>query len=591
MNETTPYQIIGHGHFFQNTLLNHSRFIDFCKRRGLYIDEWRLERLEELGVFLPMLRVNYPVIKIKIETQVNKRGEKVYKELGDLEEGEIWDGEIREEYAAFIYFDKEYVDSWVKEGLVYIPLKENFLPWTNYQDDDGGYKIETFYSIFQVLPLKQLLQTLNFTCYTEDLALRTDEEILGFFRRHTKYFKSNIERFAEEDKKWERYARICQIISNRYLPRAESNDVTITVTSHPSKEEFDFSKYCREWNGKELLIEIGISVADIKDAWEMALDDADDSPISEWKELLDFIKKEKRNRLKDEALLAETFYTMANMLKLFYQDCTGEELYSYEYEPDPDEIFRRKGVSKDDFQYKEFIVNDYGLNPRPRLILVVEGEGEFNEIPKFWKQISGRSFADYKIQVINLKSIGEFTSKKIERFIDHFHDLQTIVYFVLDNENKSRQTRDALVRRQSRYIENFTITKEDFFTIWDKNIEFDNFTDEEIAESMKELCESRCVFGHLEIENCRASFGSGSDPLSHLYKEKLNYGLDKPQLLSILFDKIKQKPKIKIEALEKNRPIVDVIRKITHLALKNYQPTRLKRWQEAQNSGWLRNSY
>ncbi len=95
----------------------------------------------------------------------------------------------------------------------------------------------------------------------------------------------------------------------------------------------------------------------------------------------------------------------------------------------------------------------------------------------------------------------------------------------------------------------------------------------------------------MEIKNCRASFGSGSDPISRLYKEKLNYGLDKPKMLSILFGKIKQNPKIKIEGAEKNRPVIDVIRKITRLAIRNYQPTKLKRWQETQNSGWLRNPH
>lgn len=118
MNETTPYQIIGHGNFFQKTLLNHSRFIDFCNKRGIYIDERRLEKFEELGIFLPALRVDYPVIKIKVETKITEEGESVFEEFGNLEEGETWDGETREEYAAFIYFDKDYVDSWIKEGFV-----------------------------------------------------------------------------------------------------------------------------------------------------------------------------------------------------------------------------------------------------------------------------------------------------------------------------------------------------------------------------------------------------------------------------------------------------------------------------------------
>jgi len=61
MKEITPHLVLGHGHFFQNTLLSASRFVDYCKKRGVKIDEIRLEKFEELGIFYPMLRIKHPI--------------------------------------------------------------------------------------------------------------------------------------------------------------------------------------------------------------------------------------------------------------------------------------------------------------------------------------------------------------------------------------------------------------------------------------------------------------------------------------------------------------------------------------------------
>ncbi|MCA1637427.1 MAG: hypothetical protein LC768_03680 [Acidobacteria bacterium] len=128
-----------------------------------------------------MLRINHPAIQIKRKT-VKTEGELVQvQEFGILQEGEIWDGETSTDYADFIYWNKEYVDSWIKDGLVYIPTKDAFQPWLNYKGYDGFRpKVETYYSIFQTLPLQIAVQSLEIKFKIEDLAFRTEEEILDF---------------------------------------------------------------------------------------------------------------------------------------------------------------------------------------------------------------------------------------------------------------------------------------------------------------------------------------------------------------------------------------------------------------------------
>jgi hypothetical protein len=598
MKDINPQQLLGHGRF--HTLLKHSEFIEYCKKRGVHITKQYLETFEKLGIFLPLIRISYPKFQRKIE----RITENTYERLGILEDGEIWNGETEKDYGYVYFFDNEEVNVWIEEGLIFIPTKKTFQPWKNFQDEDGGKNVESFYSMFQILSLKKVMNIFRLHFSLANTIEFGNTWNIKTFRKTLNYIKSDIKEFSEQEDKFNEIAKICQIISNRYLPFAESNDrvtIQLSIQRNPVEtQDFDFFEYCQNWNAQEILIELGLTIEEIKAVWQVLIRKVDESPISAWRELIDFVDTEQRNKLKDEALLAETYCVIAKMLNLFHKELTGELLYSEGIFSSPEKIHNWREVFPDDFQYMEFVVNEYGLNPKPKLILFVEGESEFVEIPKLVKSLFGKSLTDYRILINNLNSIGEFVGKKsktseelkIERFIDYFHDAQTIVYFIIDDENNAKQVKDILVRKKSQYADKKTITKEEFFKVWVKNIEFDNFTDEEIAQAMTRLCENRYIFQASEVKSSRDSFGTKElITLTDLYKEKSNYGLNKPELLSILFDCLKSKHTLNIDNVEKVRPIIEVIDKITHLAIKNYQPTRLQRWKEAQDTGWIRDNY
>lgn len=588
MRSLNPTDVINHGNFFQDTLRHTSAFIRYCKERGIDISERRLEKFEKFGIFLPVLRINRPILKIK-RRRIKTEGEPDrFEEFGVLQDGDKWDGEIREEYAAFIHFDKEYVDSWINEGLITVPRKGQFTPWRKYKDKRGHDRVDTYYSIFQTLPLQLLVQSLDVRLNLEDLAKQTRKQTLEFHKTFSKHSKGVLNAFNSDDNAWDRYAQICLLLSRRYLPEAKSEGVLITV---PAKEftKFDFFDYRRNWKAKEFLAEIGLSAEEIKKAWEGVAHRADHiNPLGLWDDLLEIIKRDERKRLKGDALLAETWRMMAKMLNLFYEDLTGERLYLYGRSPETIEIYRGKGITKNDLRYKEFVANEFGVNPRPKLILMVEGHGEFEEFPKLLKWAFGHTFASYGIQIMNFETVGEFNFRNMRRFVDHFHALQTIVYFILDNENNALETRNKLSRANSRYISGFSITKRELFTIWNKNVEFDNFSDVEIAQALTTVSEGRYIFSEHEMNNVRIAFGTGGDTISSLYESKLSYGLSKPKLLSLLFENFNVDIKVDIEGVLKTRPILDVVDNLRHLALKNYQPSSLDAWKETQNSEWLR---
>lgn len=586
MKALTPTDVINHGNFFQRTLLSTTAFVKFCNERGIEISEERLEKLEKLGIFLPVLRIHYPEIYIKRKTiKVDGQPDKI-EEFGILEDGEKWDGELRKDYSWFNPMSPEYVVSWIGEGLITVPRKGEFVPWSRYTDRRGHYKVQTYYSVFQVYALKPIIQKLSLNIHLENLPMRTEKDAIKIHRRWKKHFRDYVLKAPEGN--IEKYWILCVLLSRRYLPEAESDGLFITVPAQDFSD-FDFFEYRHSWNAKDFLNYMETTADEIKKAWEWLAHRAEwDSPLSHWDDLVGLVKREKRELLKGDALLAETFKTMAKLLNLFYEDLTREKLYRAYESPKSIEVFRGEGITREDLLYKEFIANEFGVNPRPRLILMVEGDGEVNEIPKFIKWAFGKPLSMYGIQIVNLQSIGEINSKKIVRFIDHFHDLQTIVYFILDNEGNSRRMRDKLISTKSLYLKGSSVTKKELFTIWEKNIEFDNFSDVEIAEALSNAADDRHTFNEKDVRKCRKEFGRSRDPLSALYRQKLSYDLDKPKLLELLFGYFEVSFEFKNEEVVKKRPILEVVDNVRNLGMRNFQPTSLDAWAETQNSEWLR---
>jgi hypothetical protein len=282
---------------------------------------------------------------------------------------------------------------------------------------------------------------------------------------------------------------------------------------------------------------------------------------------------------------------MEEMLRLFYHDLTGEKLCG------PDEsprwrlsYFYGEGVPENELQFLELLTNQYHLNPRPRLILVVEGDGEYHQIPRIARDLLGCPLERLGIQIEMLRGIGE--GEKIERLIDHYHYRQTIVFLILDNENNARNLRERLLRARSKYPDvPGTITKPEYIFLWEKSFEFDNFSDEEIAAAMTKVAGRRYSIAAEEVARARTGFGKQKDPLSTLYNQKTKYGLNKPNLMEALVQAMLDSPQVEFDIAGKpTRPITSKILEVIQLAARNYQPTRLKDWRETQQGAFIRGS-
>jgi hypothetical protein len=578
--DLTLEQLIGHGHFFDRTLLRADAFVKYCSDRNLRVTLENLEQFERLGIFLPLIRIRWPRIKIKVAPSEDGSS---HQDLGVLEDGEDWTGETREEDGGFFWWDSEAIRWLISNELLWIPTQQRFEPWSAYRRDDGWWKVHSYYSIFQTLPLQKYLESATLKLGLETLTEWSTGDAIKWFKEWKKHAEWLVS--AARDENAHDAAILCHALSSRYLPYAQSDGATIAI---PHPKFFDWPKFRREWKAVEYMNALGIDAEIIRQCWQSVIAQrAYVDPMHNWRDFVDFIRASQKERLRGYALLCQTWATMERILNLFHEDLTGEANYEFDDAPEDKELFYGKGVPNNDLRFLEFLSNRYGVNPRPKLILVVEGNGEEQEFPRLAETLLPPSFSRLRIAVMNIEGIGEMA--KLTRLIDHYHSLQTIVFAILDNENNSKAFRTKIAKLPSHWNPNRAITKEEYIHIWNANVEFDNFTDEEIAQSMNATSEGRAEFSPEEIGKCRRRFGHARDPLSTLYKERLNYDLPKPILLKILFDIAIKTPEMEFDGKKTQRPIFDVMVSVQRLALRNYQPSDLDAWQETQDSDWLGN--
>ena len=569
-------------------------FISYCINRGIRTSKGQLEQFEKLGIFYPIARVNYPKIKLKIEYVDG--GQRI-RDIGILKDGEEWSGAIEERYASFP-FEKEDIKNWNEEGLLWNPSSRPFQQWKHFVDEEGDRKTESFYSIFQCYTLYKLCQSTRVEIGAEWWATYADEEVNRFIDEVSRWAKIVISDHQKNKNAAEAAADICQAISNRYFPETQSDRRTIRISGYYDHRTWE--ECCRKWDTKAVLTNIGISTEKLRHLQErVAIDARFADPLEHWYGLISFVSVDQKEKLQDKALLAQTLYSMEHMLRLFYKDITGDEL------PQPDELQERwkdrfygDGVTKNELHYLEFLANQYHLNPRPNLILVVEGYGEAEQLPRLVKELLGYSFSRLGIEIVNIQGVGNFIGKKrgtkdkygaLERLIDAYHHRQTIVFVVLDNEERVPKIKEKLTKAPSKFYPKRKVTKDEYIHVWDKNIEFDNFSHDEIAQAMTILGEYGYTFQSNEIADCEClSTPKKRDTLSELFEKKLNRGLEKPKLLEILFQFIISNAKNEFELTGKGkRHVVQLLQKISRLAARNYQPVTLRSWKETQESGYL----
>ena len=536
----------------------------FCDERGLSIDRDRLSRLERLGLFAPVFRVRDPDEKVPAFSIPIRSGGRNW-----FETGWAWDT--------------------TKVGAYQrIP-------------DPADRTQEAYYSTFQIDHLHVVLSVLT-------LNLPLDIYLAAMGNRDVNW--------EENGQRWLQYADqvavslrqhehrrskalLCQYISARYYPQTQGDMRTIRQSNGHYSDRWiymqtpysDWHEYVRSWDPHTTERLFQLTPEKLRNAYEgLAMSQADCDPLERWYQLVQFISLRERERLKGDALRAETLRSGAQMLRLLHKDLYKEEL------PHPNEVtgivithIPELEVRRDVRRYLEFVVNRFGLNPRPKLALIVEGKSEEVAVRRIFERYFGAHPGQYAIEIIVLGGVDNATGNKEDRFrailrlIDYLHHQQTLAFLILDDERYARKLKHASKEAKSIHHGGRYVTRAEYVRIWRSTFEFENFSCDEIASVLTEMAPRGVQFARSEVAHCKKSSAPGAC-LKQLYQQKARRELKKLELAEGLVDRMLSG---NTQRGIGNRPFIRILTRVARLAALNPFPVMQEIWERNQVSKYL----
>ena len=544
-------------------LLGTNAFVTFCSKRGLKINRERLIRLERLGLFAPVFRVSTPT-----------------------KNATSFEIPIREE------------NNWFEKGWAYDTTN---VPQNHAVPAHSDGEQEGYYSIFQVDYLQVVLTEMTHQVQLDGFLEREESKPIDWQKNGTRWIEYTEQSASglREHECRRAIALLCQQISNRYYPQTQSDMRTRRISGQPLSDRWirvntlnwGWGEEAGRWDPKKTEKLYGLTPEKLSHAYEtLAIAQAHSDPIEHWYQLIQFISLHEREKLKGDALMAETLRAGAHMLRLLHQDLYEEELLH------PNEVARairshtpEIEVRRDARRYLEFVANRFNINPQPRLSLIVEGQTEDTAIRQIFEEYYNIHPGIIHIEIIDVGGVDVATGSRedgfraIFRLIDYLHHHQTITFLILDDERFARRLKAEAKKAPSIHSNQRYVTRFNYIRIWKKSFEFDNFSCTEIANALNELAVGCATFTNTELLNVKEQDSPGSE-LKKLYRNKANEDLEKIKLIEILVRNM-MSPNAK-RAIE-NRPIIKILNKVKNLAALNHLPTTHELWEINQASKHL----
>lgn len=546
-------------------LLKKRQFLDYCEKRELKVTPQRLTRFEQLGIFRPIIRM------------FEKANTKFPLELPSTDYGKWLDSGV-------------IIDSY-DLGLKYEVPKHS---------DESS---EAFYSIFQIDDLHIILSRFTYNIELDQyVGMDITETDLSNRLSHI-IAEVNHDIQSSKNLQFRRALSVlCQTISNRYYYETQSNGRFLWANLYPGyfnrfpfsgKRDWDWFEHVNNFDPLDVEKNFDLTPSKLNHAYNALsiIANACD-PLREWTNLVEFISYDKKRKLSGKALLALSLRDAAKMLKLLYADLYHKNLPpTHEVSKQVYIHFPELSARKDPRRHLELVVNQYDLNPQPKLVLFVEGKSEKVLIMKIFKFYYKSHPGKFGIEINNLQGVNNFTGDgsadrftAIFRLVDYLHHHQTIAFLILDNENTAKKLVDeAKKKRPSLYGQQRTYIPANHIVLWEKSLEFDNFSDIEIAHALGLAAKGLATFTPDEVKEARHDKFCGN-ALSKLFHKNANYDLVKPRLskhlAKMLLDPKSERP---ID----ERPIVKILQQVRELAFLNPLPTLEESWQYNQTAEWL----
>jgi hypothetical protein len=546
-------------------LLGTQKFADFCKKRDVSVSADRLLEFEKMGIFNPLFRLRIP----------DEDRPPLCIPLTDPE-----------------WFNR----GWAIDTTLSKPH------WTPHDGEES----EAYYSEFQIASLQFVLNRFTASMQLESFVSdnKFDEVAWASSGKQLFEFIMPAAEAHEADALTDGFRPaidlLCQFISDRYYPLTQGNGRTMRVSGGGYSYDdwivtnglkWEWWDYARAWKPTLASEIFGLSPKKLRHAFEaLASQQAWDDPLEKWYQLIQFVSPRQRARLKGAALASETMRSGALMLRLLHKDLYGIEL------PDPNETTRtiithmpELEVRTDARRHLEFVVNQFDLNPRPKLTLFVEGRSEEVAVKSIFERYFGASHGTHSIEIIVLGGVNNATGRKEDRFsailrlVDYLHYHQTFTFLILDNENNAARLKLAAANQPSILHDKRLATRAEYVKVWKRSFEFDNFSATEIADALNQISTKVSLFVARDILKCLRERNSGN-ALTELYRARVGRGLNKLELSQRLVEGMFSE---RCRREPRNRPIIAVLKRVVKLAARNPFPVRDDDWHRNQASSHL----
>lgn len=534
--------------YIQNPPILTKKFIDLCDDRGIETSKEELEYLEKEKLLYPILRIKNEKIEY-------------------------------DEYQSISFNDtpNNILISLLNDKKILSPKELGFIPFS-----ELGEKISSYYSNFQIIWLKKIKETVN--CENWKELLKNEKRI----------FDERIELF---------------LLIQLYYPFVRSNNREININLG-FDEDYNSTKWyekIEEFNLDDVLEYTNLDIDYMVERYRNLSKNATEYlGNSEGIQLYKNISYKQKRKLKGNIRLGIDYLEWALMIKKCIENHIGREIFDVDECLDyssknilklgvnnappqtlrdiRNKIYYNKLTKKSEYDdiYKRlfYMSNDFNLGYHPRMILFVEGKTELEILPKFFEFIIKKP-ENLGIDIINIGGISNFYSptlniknenkKYTKTVISNYKNLinyvlnkyQTIPFFVGDNENN---VCDSLKKGELFEIdEKNAPIPEKWYYIWKNDFEFDNFTDKEIFDAIKENIDIKFNLEDVKIaRNTKRGIKS--------IDSKISAPGIKIKIAHCLLKNLKTNLNEENAEEVSNRPIFKCINKILDIVLTNHPP-------------------
>ncbi|MEW6307030.1 MAG: hypothetical protein AB1705_26500, partial [Verrucomicrobiota bacterium] len=275
--------------FIACPLVDALTFQTFCRDRGISVSRARLEAFERIGVIHPLLRM-------------------------DVSGGRPG------------FWTKEVLKEMQQDGRVWFSSERPFAAWSTFFDTDGRTKVESLYSTFQCIQVEEAVQRLSLHVSCEAAPTMAEADLQKWGQKIVDWAKQ-LATVPTLSSTISKAPIVCQLLANRYFFKTQSDRRTIQISQPFRPDKWDWYDYAREWKAEQELKDMSIApeiLVQIHDTIKARARHID--PLERWHSLVSFVSVDKRKRLKNAALYAQTLYSMEAMLRMFLEETTGAKL-------------------------------------------------------------------------------------------------------------------------------------------------------------------------------------------------------------------------------------------------------------------------